>query len=146
MLYYLLPPLAVHIGALNVTRYITFRTAAASLSALALSLIFGPPMIRKLRELHVGQNIREDGPQSHQKKAGTPTFGGLMIWAPTFIVTAVAVAMSVFHLYTAYAIVPTQVMRTVHVEPDVLSHPVHTPNVDDEASGVALRVTVVPWL
>ena len=79
MLYYLLYALRDQFGPLNVVRYITFRTAAASLSALALSLIFGPPLIRKLRDFRVGQIIRQEGPESHRAKAGTPTMGGILI-------------------------------------------------------------------
>jgi phospho-N-acetylmuramoyl-pentapeptide-transferase len=82
MLYYLLPPLATlapFLGVLNVTRYITFRTAAASLTALAISLLFGPWLIRTLRDFQIGQIIRQEGPQSHRAKAGTPTMGGLLI-------------------------------------------------------------------
>jgi phospho-N-acetylmuramoyl-pentapeptide-transferase len=82
MLYYLLPPLAdlsPVLGALNVTRYITFRTAAASLTALAISILFGPWLIRTLRDFQIGQIIRQEGPQSHRAKAGTPTMGGLLI-------------------------------------------------------------------
>src|SRR5207244_5776078 len=63
----------------NVVRYITFRTAVASLTALFLVLILGPWMIERLRRLQVGQYIREEGPQAHQTKAGTPTMGGLLI-------------------------------------------------------------------
>src|SRR4029450_11469123 len=82
MLYYLLPPLAnlaPALGALNVTRYITFRTAAASLTALAISFLFGSWLIRTLRDFQIGQIIRQEGPQSHRAKAGTPTMGGLLI-------------------------------------------------------------------
>ena len=82
MLFYLLPQLAdvaPFLGVLNVTRYITFRTAAASLTALAISLVLGPWMIRKLRDFQIGQVIRQEGPQSHRAKAGTPTMGGLLI-------------------------------------------------------------------
>jgi phospho-N-acetylmuramoyl-pentapeptide-transferase len=80
MLYWLLyQVLSEYIHAFNVFRYITVRTALASLTALALSLALGPWMIRKLRELSFGQHIREEGPQSHFKKAGTPTMGGLLI-------------------------------------------------------------------
>jgi phospho-N-acetylmuramoyl-pentapeptide-transferase len=79
MLYHLLYPLHTQIGALNVTRYITFRTAAASLTALVLSLLLGPVMIRKLREFQIGQVIRQEGPATHRIKAGTPTMGGLLI-------------------------------------------------------------------
>jgi phospho-N-acetylmuramoyl-pentapeptide-transferase len=79
MLYALLPQFSAYLGVLNVTRYITFRTAAASLTALALSLALGPWMIRKLREFQIGQVIRQEGPQTHRAKAGTPTMGGLLI-------------------------------------------------------------------
>jgi phospho-N-acetylmuramoyl-pentapeptide-transferase len=69
------PPLRV----LNVFQYITFRTAYASLTALLISLVLGPWLISRLREFQIGQQIREEGPQSHQKKKGTPTMGGLLI-------------------------------------------------------------------
>src|SRR5262245_50203172 len=69
------PPLRV----LNVFQYITFRTAYASITALLISLLLGPWLITRLREFQIGQHIREEGPKSHQKKAGTPTMGGLLI-------------------------------------------------------------------
>jgi phospho-N-acetylmuramoyl-pentapeptide-transferase len=78
MLYHLLVPLADTYSALNVFRYITFRTAAATLTALFLALVAGPAVIRALAALRVGQPIREIGPD-HQSKAGTPTMGGLLI-------------------------------------------------------------------
>jgi phospho-N-acetylmuramoyl-pentapeptide-transferase len=90
MFYYLLPPLAAsvpYLGVLNVTRYITFRTAAASLTALLISLLLGPWMIRKLRDFQIGQVIRQEGPQSHRAKAGTPTMGGLLILSSALIPT-----------------------------------------------------------
>jgi phospho-N-acetylmuramoyl-pentapeptide-transferase len=80
MLYWLLfQVLQRHIPAFRVFGYITTRVALANLTALFLALALGPWMIRKLRELSFGQHIREDGPQSHLKKAGTPTMGGLLI-------------------------------------------------------------------
>src|ERR1700758_5382435 len=80
MLYYLLVEvLRRYFSPLNVFRYITVRTVYASLTAMFLALVFGPWLIRKLRELQIGQYIREEGPQAHQKKAGTPTMGGLLI-------------------------------------------------------------------
>lgn len=79
MLYHLLLPLRDDFAVFNVVRYITFRTAAAVVTALLLALLFGPRFIATLRRLSVGQNIREVGPQSHQVKAGTPTMGGLLI-------------------------------------------------------------------
>jgi phospho-N-acetylmuramoyl-pentapeptide-transferase len=63
----------------RVFQYYTFRTAMASLTALLLSLAMGPWMIARLRQFQIGQHIREDGPKSHHKKAGTPTMGGLLI-------------------------------------------------------------------
>jgi phospho-N-acetylmuramoyl-pentapeptide-transferase len=79
MLPWLLNPLRDLIPALNVFRYITFRVAAAIVTALILSWLLGPWFIRQLRRLSVGQNIRDVGPQAHQVKAGTPTMGGLLI-------------------------------------------------------------------
>ena len=86
MLYYLYH-LHTYFSPLNVVRYITFRTAVASLSALFISLVFGPWMIRKLREFQVGQIIRQDGPASHKPKAGTPTMGGLLILTAVIVPT-----------------------------------------------------------
>jgi len=78
MIYYLLVPLAAHLSALNVFRYITFRSIAALLTALVLSIVFGPRMIRALTRLKFGQYIHEDV-EAHRRKAGTPTMGGLLI-------------------------------------------------------------------
>jgi phospho-N-acetylmuramoyl-pentapeptide-transferase len=86
MLYYL-HYLSGYLPILNVTRYITFRTAAASLTALAIGLFIGPFMIRKLREFQIGQVIRQEGPATHRKKAGTPTMGGLLILGSALIPT-----------------------------------------------------------
>ncbi len=88
MLYYLLyQALQRYFSPLNVFRYITVRTAYASLTALFLSLVLGPWVVRKLQELQVGQFIREEGPERHQAKAGTPTMGGVMIVIATAVPT-----------------------------------------------------------
>ena len=79
MFYHLLYPLHSYFGAFNVFRYITFRTAMATVTALLVSLLLGPTLIRRLREFQIGQEIREEGPTSHQVKRGTPTMGGLLI-------------------------------------------------------------------
>ena len=79
MLYHFLYPLKSVFGGFNVFRYITFRSIFAVLTALMISLVIGPWCIKKLKELQISQFIREDGPQSHHSKAGTPTRGGLMI-------------------------------------------------------------------
>lgn len=80
MLYHLLTPLADDFIFFNLFKYVTFRTGGAILTALFISFIIGPYMIRKLKALQgAGQPIRDDGPETHFKKAGTPTMGGLMI-------------------------------------------------------------------
>lgn len=71
----------------RVFSYITVRTAMASLTALAIGLLLGPWLIRMLRRAQVRQYIREDGPESHQCKAGTPTMGGLLICLATIVPT-----------------------------------------------------------
>src|SRR5271163_24269 len=63
----------------RIFRYLTFRTAFATITALLITLIIGPYVIEKLREFQIGQYVRDDGPKAHQKKAGTPTMGGLLI-------------------------------------------------------------------
>jgi len=63
----------------RIFRYLTFRTAFASLTAMLIALFIGPWVIQKLREFQIGQYVREDGPQSHLKKTGTPTMGGILI-------------------------------------------------------------------
>ena len=86
MLYYLLyHVLQRYFSPLNVFRYITVRTVYASLTAMFLALVFGPWLIRRLRELQIGQFIREEGPQEHKKKAGTPTMGGVLIVLSTAV-------------------------------------------------------------
>jgi phospho-N-acetylmuramoyl-pentapeptide-transferase len=88
MLYYLFYfVLRPHFSPLNVFRYITTRTAVASLTALLISLLLGPWVIDRLREMQVKQYIRKEGPKGHQKKAGTPTMGGVLIVAATITPT-----------------------------------------------------------
>ena len=78
MLYHLLVPAPRHVlGVFNVLRYITFRTVLAALTAFLVSFVFGPWLIRKLTAHQIGQQIRPDGPERHQTKAGTPTMGGV---------------------------------------------------------------------
>jgi len=83
MLYYLLYPLHTAISAFNIFRYITFRSAMAALTAFVLSLILGPILIRKLKELKIGEKINKgDSPDldgRHQSKKDTPTMGGILI-------------------------------------------------------------------
>jgi len=88
LLYWLLyQKLFVYIHAFRVFRYLTIRTAFATLTALLIGLLIGPYLIEKLREFQIGQYIREDGPKDHQKKAGTPTMGGLLICVAILVPT-----------------------------------------------------------
>jgi phospho-N-acetylmuramoyl-pentapeptide-transferase len=87
LLYEVIYPLDSRAAVLNVTHYITFRTAAASLTALAMGLVLGPWMIQKLREFQIGQVIRQEGPATHRPKAGTPTMGGLLILTAVLVPT-----------------------------------------------------------
>ena len=79
MFYYLYQQFHAQFHLFNLFRYVTFRTAYASLTALFLSMFLGPFLIRKLKQFQIGQFIREDGPKAHQAKAGTPTMGGVLI-------------------------------------------------------------------
>ena len=88
MLYWLLYLKLFHyFPPFRIFRYLTFRTAFASLTALFTALIIGPLVINRLREFQIGQFIREEGPKAHQKKAGTPTMGGLLIVISTVVPT-----------------------------------------------------------
>src|SRR6201998_480313 len=112
MLYYLLyQVLQRYFSPFNVFRYITVRTVYASLTAMFLAFVFGPWLIRKLRELQIGQFIREEGPQAHQKKKGTPTMGGVLIVLSTAIpsllwadLTNPFILLSLFALFAFAAI------------------------------------------
>ena len=79
MLYYLLYPFHTEWFVFNVFKYITFRTIYATITALLLTMVLGPWFIRKVSELKMGEVIRNDGPQSHLQKKGTPTMGGILI-------------------------------------------------------------------
>jgi len=84
MLYWLLSPDHTKLA---LFQFITFRTGAAAITAMLITLLFGGWAIRKLREFQIGQQIRAEGPASHQSKAGTPTMGGLIILAGLLIPT-----------------------------------------------------------
>ena len=79
MLYEIFYPLRESFFGFNLFRYITFRTAGAVGTALILVLVFAPNIIEKLRKLNFGQVVRDDGPETHLAKTGTPTLGGIFI-------------------------------------------------------------------
>jgi len=102
MLFYLLqqPPVG-QLPGLSVVPFITFRTAAASLTALVFSLLLGPWFIARLRAFQIGQVIRQDGPASHKAKAGTPTMGGLLILTAVFVPTLLWVNLTNGYVWIA---------------------------------------------
>ena len=118
MLLHFLYPLHTTFGALNVIRYITFRTAAASLSALAISLLLGPWLVRRLREFQIGQVIRQEGPQSHRAKAGTPTMGGLLILAAALVPTLLWTDLT--NVYVWIAVLTTAAFGAIGFADDYL--------------------------
>ncbi len=79
--------LAQDVRAFSVFQYITLRAVMATLTALAISLLAGPPVIRKLTAYKIGQSVRDDGPKSHLAKAGTPTMGGALVLLSILITT-----------------------------------------------------------
>lgn len=103
MIYYLLYSFHEQFSILNVLRYITFRTAYASLTALFISLVLGPWLIAKLRHFQIGQFIRAEAPQSHHSKAGTPTMGGLLIVVSIVIPTLLWADLSNLYIWVAVA-------------------------------------------
>ena len=92
-----------YVTAFNVFRYTTVRTALASITALIFGVALGPWLIRKLREFQIGQYIREEGPQSHKKKAGTPTMGGVLIIGSIVLPTLLWADLGHIYVWVALA-------------------------------------------
>ncbi len=88
------------IKALNVFQYVTFRTAYATITALLLSLVFGGRLIEALRKWNIGQQIREEGPQAHMAKRGTPTMGGVLIVGSVLISTLLWARLTNIYIWT----------------------------------------------
>jgi len=102
LLYWLLyQRLFAHFPPFRIFRYVTFRTAFASLTALFMGMIIGPAIIRQLRDFQIGQYIREEGPKGHQKKAGTPTMGGVLITIAIIVPTVLWADLSNTYIWLA---------------------------------------------
>jgi phospho-N-acetylmuramoyl-pentapeptide-transferase len=99
VLYWLLVPLREHVSFFNVFRYITVRTALAGITALFVSFILGPWIIRLMKKHQVGQEIRPEGPQSHLAKKGTPSMGGILIISSALIPTLLWGNLSNFYVW-----------------------------------------------
>jgi phospho-N-acetylmuramoyl-pentapeptide-transferase len=87
VLYHLLAPLGKHLLLFNLVTYISFRAAAATVTAILIAFVIGPPVIARLRARKIGQVIRVEGPATHQGKRGTPTMGGVIILLATIVST-----------------------------------------------------------
>lgn len=118
MLYHLLFSFYPEISVLNVTRYITFRTGVASMTALAIGLALGPWLIRRLREFQIGQVIRQEGPQSHHTKAGTPTMGGILILVSALVPTLLWADLT--NVYVWIAVLSTAAFGAIGLLDDYL--------------------------
>src|SRR5260370_2706139 len=89
------------VKALNVFQYVTFRTAYAAITAMLISLLFGGKLIEALGKWNIGQQIREEGPQAHMVKRGTPTMGGVLIVGSVLISTLLWARLSSVYVWTA---------------------------------------------
>ena len=118
MLYLLLYPLHKYYSGFNALRYETLRSVLAGLTALALSLALGPILIDRFRALHIGQTIREVVPEAHQKKAGTPTMGGLLIVAS--MLAATLLLANILNPYVWIAIFVTLAFGAIGFSDDYL--------------------------
>jgi phospho-N-acetylmuramoyl-pentapeptide-transferase len=125
MLYHLLFPLSDSFILFNLFRYITFRTAGASLTALLISLIMGPIIIRKLKGKQVCEKIREEGPSTHKVKEGTPTMGGLIVLFSVVIPTLLWADLT--NAYTRLILLVTIWMGLIGFMDDYLKAIKHQP-------------------
>ena len=118
MFYHLLYPLSEYWSVLNVFKYITFRSAYATVTALLICFIFGNWVISKLESLQIGETIDSDGPEHHQKKAGTPTMGGVLVLAAIIIPTLLWGDLT--NRYVQLALLGTMWMGTIGFVDDYL--------------------------
>ena len=119
MLYWLLyQQLFPHFSPFRLFRFLTFRTAFASLTALFMALIVGPAVIRQLRDFQIGQYVREEGPKAHQKKSGTPTMGGVLITIAIVIPTVLWADLS--NKFIWLAILATMAFASIGFADDYL--------------------------
>jgi phospho-N-acetylmuramoyl-pentapeptide-transferase len=118
MFYHLLYPLHDQVSWLNLFRYITFRSAGAAITALLISFLVGPYIINKLRNKQIKEEIRDDGPQTHLVKVGTPTMGGLIILCAVIVPTVLWARLD--NLYIGLVLMATAWMGLVGFIDDYL--------------------------
>jgi len=118
MFYHLLFPLKKYISGFNLFQYITFRAAMAAITALVISFIIGPIILRLLKKHQVGEIIRENGPTSHLAKKGTPTMGGIIILFSVII--PVLLWANLKNIYTILILIATIWMGIIGFVDDYL--------------------------
>ena len=149
MLYHLLFPLSEYVGFFNLFQYISFRGGGALLTALAISLYFGKPIIKKLRNLQgKGQPIRSDGPESHLAKAGTPTMGGIIILLSMTVSALLWADLS--SAYTLMILIATLGFGAIGFADDylkvALKNPKGVPGKIRLAAGAAISLGIACWV
>ncbi|UCB53096.1 MAG: phospho-N-acetylmuramoyl-pentapeptide-transferase [Candidatus Zixiibacteriota bacterium] len=125
MFYHLLLPLSDTFILFNLFRYITFRTAGATVTALLISLVLGPIVVRKLKEKQVAEKIRDDGPATHKVKEGTPTMGGIIVLFSVVIPTLLWANLT--NAYTQLILLVTVWMGLIGFMDDYLKAIRHQP-------------------
>ena len=118
MLYELFYPLSEHYFIFNIFQYLTFRAAGAAITSLFISFFIGPKIIRTLKNHHIGEMIRKNGPDSHLKKEGTPTMGGMIILLSVILPTILWA--DIFNNYIQIILISTVVMGMVGLLDDYL--------------------------
>ena len=104
MLYYFLYPFRQHFGPLRVFQYLSFRAAGAAVTALLVAFVVGPMMLRWLQRMQIHQVVREGTPASHASKGSTPTMGGVIILAATFVPTVLWMRLENRYVWLALAV------------------------------------------
>jgi len=135
MFYHLFTQLIDYVSGFNLFRYITFRTAAATITAIIISLLLGPLFIRLLRRFQIKEKIRQEGPQSHQAKEGTPTMGGVIVLAA--IVIPILLWADLTNYYILMLLMVTVWLGTIGFMDDYLKA------VKDQSKGMVARKKLV---
>ncbi len=126
MFYHLFTHLVQYVSGFNLFRYITFRAAAATITAIIISILLGPFFIRMLRRMQIGERVRDEGPATHKKKAGTPTMGGVIVLVSIIIPTLLWADLTNFFILMTLLVVVW--MGMVGFWDDYLKAVKHRPN------------------
>lgn len=140
MLYHLLVPLQEYFSFLRIFQYITFRSAYAVITSLILAFILTPLLIRWLTRLKFGEKIRDDGPQSHHSKAGTPTMGGLAILLPMTL--SILLWGNLLNYYVILLLIATLLMGAIGFWDDYMKAVLHHPKGMSAKTKLFLQIVI----